>query len=177
METLPDYLAPGLDIVFIGINPGEYSASVGRYFARRTNRFWPALNASGLLSEPLDAESDHRMLEFGMGFTDVVKRPTTSASDLRTSDFRKGAQELKAKLEFYQPLIACFQGLTGYKNYLKHAEGVTESVQLGLQERTIGATRIFVVPNPSPANASYSLSKLVGWLQALKGLRDDLKRG
>ncbi len=127
------------------------------------------------MSEPLDAMSDHRVLEQGIGFTDVVKRPTSAASDLRTADFREGAMILKAKLEEYQPLIACFQGLTGYKNYLKHTDGVTENVVLGLQERTIGLSHIFVIPNPSPANASYSLTKLVDWYRALKSLRDGLK--
>ena len=88
MKTLPDYLAPDLDIVFVGINPGAHSAEVGHYFATPANRFWPAVNRSGLFPEPLTAEDDHRALEFGVGFTDVVKRPSSSASKLRAADYR-----------------------------------------------------------------------------------------
>ena len=82
MRTPPDYLASGLDIVFVGINPGLQSARVGHYFATPTNRFWTALNRSGLLTEPLDAGTDDQVLRQGIGFTDVVKRPSNSASKL-----------------------------------------------------------------------------------------------
>ena len=79
MKTLPDYLAPGLDIVFVGINPGVYSAQVGHYFASPRNRFWPAINRSGLLMEPLGPSTDDQALLQGIGFTDVVKRPSNGA--------------------------------------------------------------------------------------------------
>jgi TDG/mug DNA glycosylase family protein len=81
---------------------------------------------------------------------------------------------LKNKLLEYQPRIACFHGLTGYKAYLKYTEGVEERLQLGLQERNIGSSRVFVVPNPSPANAQYSLDDLVSWYQQLGRLRKEL---
>ena len=172
MKTLPDYLRPGLDIVLIGLNPGLNSVEAGHYFAFPRNRFWPAINGSGLLPEKMGAESDHRMLEFGIGFTDVVKRPTSGSSDLRAADFREWAPVLKSKLEMYRPAIAAFHGVTAYSNYLKHAEGATEKAALGLQERTIGASKVFLLPNPSPANAVYSLEDLVGWYVALRELRE-----
>ncbi len=175
MNTLPDYLAPGLDIVFVGLNPGLSSVEVGHYFAHSRNRFWPAVNRSGLLAEPLDANTDHRMLEQGIGFTDVVKRPSSGSSDLRAADFRQWVPVLKEKLERFQPLIVCFHGVTGYRNYLKYAEGVNERPQLGLQQRIIGVSKTFLVPNPSPANAAYSLDALICWYQKLKALRDELK--
>jgi len=175
METLPDYLKPGLVIVLVGLNPGLYSTSVGHYFALPRNRFWTAINRSGLLSEPLDASSDYRMLEQGIGFTDVVKRPSRGAADLKAADFREWAPVLKQKLERFQPLIVCFHGATGYRSYLKQAEGVDERPSLGLQTRTIGCSRVFLIPNPSPANAAYSLEDLVYWYQQLKALRDELK--
>ena len=176
MITLPDHLSTGLDIVFVGLNPGRYSAEVGHYFAGPRNRFWPAVNRSGLLKESLDAESDHRILKQGMGFTDVVKRPSPGASDLRASDFRRWAPVLKEKLERFKPLLICFHGVTAYRNYLKHAEGVNKRPELGLQPSNIGNSKVFVVPNPSPANAVYSLDVLVGWYRRLKEARDELKR-
>ena len=174
MQTLPDYLRSGLDIVFVGLNPGLYSAQVGHYFATPRNRFWAAINRSGLLPEPLDPTTDHRMLELGMGFTDVVKRPSSGSSDLRAADFRRWAPVLKEKLERYQPKIVCFHGAVAYRNYLSHAEGVRERPELGLQPRDIGRSRVFLVPNPSPANAAYSLDVLVCWYRRLGELRDEL---
>ena len=175
MKTLPDHLTTGLDIVFVGINPGAHSAEVGHYFATPANRFWPAINRSGLLAEPLSPSTDHQALRHGIGLTDVVKRPSSSASKLRAADFRRWAPVFKEKLEQYQPLIVCFHGVTGYRNYLKYAGVVDERLRLGAQPRAIGTSRVFVVPNPSPANAAYSLDTLVCWYRRLRELRDELK--
>ncbi len=178
METLPDYLQEGLDIVLVGLNPSLYSVEVGHYFATPRNRFWRAVNRSGLLAEPLDANTDYRMPEQGIGLTDVVKRPTRGASDLRAADYREWAPVLKAKLERFQPLIVCFHGAVAYRSYLRYAEGVRESsIELGLQPHTIGRSSVFLVPNPSPANAAYSLDVLVCWYEALRDLRDKFKEG
>ncbi len=172
--TLPDYLRQGLDIVFVGINPGAYSAKVGHYFATPTNRFWPAMRKAGLVSEDMGADTDHRIMEFGIGLTDVVKRPSRSASDLGPDDFRRWARVLKDKLLRFQPRIVCFNGITGYRGYLRYADGDrTTTPTLGLQPRVIGASRVFVAPNPSPANAVYRLEDLVGWYVELGKLRDE----
>ncbi len=176
MKTLPDYLAPGLDIVFVGINPGAHSARVGHYFASPTNRFWPAINRSGLLTESLDAQTDHRCIGQGIGFTDVVKRPSKSASQLRAADFRQWAPVLREKLERFGPLIVCFHGMSGYRPYLRYAEEVDLNPQLGVQSRPIGSSKVFVIPNPSPANAAFSLDSLVCWYSRLGDLRDELRR-
>ena len=173
-ETLTDFLQPGLGIVFVGLNPSSYSVRVGHYFANPRNRFWAALNRSGLIGEELGPERDGELSKYGIGFTDVVKRPTPQASGLKAADYRQWAPVLREKLERYQPRIACFHGMTGYKAYLKYGEAVDERPELGLQERTIGATRIFVVPNPSPANAQYSLEDLVAWYRKLAEFRDEL---
>ena len=178
MNTLPDYLNEGLDIVLVGLNPSLHSVEAGHYFATRRNRFWSAINRAGMLTAPLDANTDFRMPEQGIGLTDVVKRPTGGASDLRAADYRKWAPVLKAKMERLQPLIVCFHGAVAYRNYLRHADGIrATAIELGLQSRAIGRSRVFVVPNPSPANAAYSLDTLVGWYQALRELRDGLKEG
>ena len=175
MKTLPDYLVSELDIVFVGINPGAYSAEVGHYFASPRNRFWPAINRSGLLNWPLSAETDHEAIRQGIGFTDVVKRPSNSASKLRVADYRKGAPALRDKLVRFAPLIVCFQGVTAYRNYLRYADGRDAAPDLGLQQHAIGISTVFVVPNPSPANAAFSLDILVSWYRCLKDLRDEMK--
>ena len=173
--TLTDYLRPGLEIVFVGLNPSTFSVRVGHYFANPRNRFWAALNRSGLVGDELTPERDFELAKYGIGFTDVVKRPTPQASGLRVADYRKWAPILKEKLEHYQPLITCFHGMTGYRAYLKYGERVEDRPNLGLQERRIGKARVFVVPNPSPANAQYSLDDLVSWYRELAQFRDALK--
>lgn len=172
--TLPDYLQEGLDIVFVGLNPSVYSVEVGHYFANPRNRFWAAFNRSKLIDRAVMAEDDASLLRDGIGFTDVVKRPTRQGSGLKTSDYRHWAPVLKEKLIKYRPRIASFHGMMGYRAYLKHAENVDEKLALGLQERMIGQVRVFVVPNPSPANAKYSLDDLVGWYDRLQELRLEL---
>ena len=155
MRTLADYLAPGLDIAFVGLNPGCYSVHVGHYFAAPRNRFWAAVNRSGLFSgHRLHASTDHNSLEQGFGFTDVVKRASRGASDLRAADFRKWAPVLKEKLERFQPLIVCFHGATAYRNYLRYAEGVNERPDLGRQSRSIGQSTVFPRAQSQPGQRS-----------------------
>ena len=173
-DTLPDYLKPGLDLVFVGLNPSDYSVRMGHYFANPRNRFWAALNRSGLVDEKMSPDSDARLLEHGIGLTDVVKRPTPQGSGLKAADFRRWAPALKQKLLEYGPGIVCFHGVTGYGQYLRNTEGVREKPQVGLQSQTIGQSWVFVVPNPSPANAQYSLDDLVFWYRNLLNLRKEL---
>ena len=168
VETLPDYLCEGLEVVFIGLNPSAYSARVGHYFANPHNRFWPALNRSGLVPEELSAERDYRLLHHKIGLTDVVKRVTSQAVALTPEDFRHWAPILKGNLERYRPLVACFHGPIAYRGYLRCAEGHrARDLTLGAQDHTIGSSRVFLVPNPSPANARYSLDDLAGWYREL----------
>ena len=161
--TLPDYLREGLEILFVGLNPSKYSAEGGHYFANPRNRFWPAFNLSGLVDSPVTYQEDGTLLNDGIGFTDVAKRPTPMGSGLRTADFRQGAPVLKDKIIKFAPRLACFHGLMAYKAYHQHGEGVKEKPGLGEQERMIGTSTVFVVPNPSPANAKYSLNDLAEW--------------
>src|SRR3954471_24341454 len=110
-RTLPDLLCDGLDVVFIGINPSIPSAIQGHYFARPTNRFWPCFSRStlslrarrGLGVERLGPLHDHALPAYGIGFTDIVKRPTANAASLARGEFVAGAADLMAKLATYQP--------------------------------------------------------------------------
>ncbi len=177
MRPLPDLLRSGLDLVFVGINPGVTSSRAGHYFATATNRFWPAVNAAGIFDPPLDHGRDHEALDQGIGFTDIVKRPTASASQLRAADFREGAAALKERLLDADPALVCFNGVTAYRNYLKYAEQVGERPSLGLQPRRIGDAEVFVVPSPSPANAAYSLEDLTGYYRQVARLLARLRIG
>ena len=176
VDTLPDYLRPGLDIVFVGINPGLTSAKAGHYFFNPRNRFWPAFNAAGLTPEPLGPESDARALDYGIGFTDVVKRPTRQMSELRAADYRDGAPLLRDKLLACGPLVVCFNGLTGYKHYARYTGGPAE-VGVGLQQASIGTSRIYVLPSTSPANAAVSLDRIVEAMREVKALAASERAG
>ena len=169
-ETLPDILQTDLNLLSIGLNPSLPSVVAGFYFANPRNRFWTALNASSLLSEPVSPGPDsmQQLLEReGIGFTDLVKRPTRGASELRIQDYRQGAPGLRALIERYRPHYAWFHGKLAYKNFIRYADMKTDGGDWGLQQQRIGDSRIFVTPNPSPANAAFSLSDLVTWYNRL----------
>ena len=175
-RTLPDYLRPGLTLVFVGINPSVYSAQRGRYFARPTNRFWRAFSQSRLSAaarraltvEALEPEHDAALLDFGIGFTDVVKRPGANAASVSQAQFREGALLLRERLEAHRPTIAVFHGLTAYRPFARYALGLpTRGAALGPQPERLGDTRLFVVPNPSPANAHFTVAEQVAWYDRL----------
>lgn len=174
-DTLPDHLTDGLDLVFVGLNPSPRSIAVGYYFGNPRNRFWTAFNLARLGPGEMSAEDDLRLLSHGIGFTDLVKRPTPGVSYLRAADYREGAPLLKVKLERYRPLVACFHGVTVYRNYIRYAEGAVEDSRLGPQERRIGGTGLFVTPNPSPANAEFSLDDLSGWYRKLSAFIEETR--
>jgi TDG/mug DNA glycosylase family protein len=170
-RTLPDYLKTGLNLVFIGINPGLYSVERGHYFARVTSRFWPAFSASrlsqrvrnGLKTDVLRPEHDAELLRFGIGLTDVVKRPSANAAGLRPRDFEEWGPRLMKKLKSYAPGVACFHGVTAYRPFLRIALRSGRQPGLGPQREVIGITRVFVVPNPSPANAHFTVRDQTEW--------------
>ncbi len=170
MDTLPDLLAPGMRVLSIGLNPSLPSVAAGFYFANPRNRFWKALNASRLLQAPVQPgpEAMSLLLEReGIGFTDVVKRPTRGVADLRAADYREGAPRLHGLLETFDPDYAWFHGKVAFKQFVRHTSLACDDDVWGLQRLTVGNTRFFVTPNPSPANAAYSLDTLIGWFNAL----------
>jgi double-stranded uracil-DNA glycosylase len=183
MLELPDYLPSGLRIVFVGINPSVYSVEQGHYFARKINRFWPAFSSSRLSApirealgrERLFPEDDVVLPKFGIGFTDVVKRPTPNISHLTRDDFQTDAPVLLNRLEQARPLVACFHGLMGYRPFVRYGLGLKVTPNdLGEQELTLGPTRVFVVPSPSPANAHFTPADQVFWFDRLSDFVDDL---
>jgi double-stranded uracil-DNA glycosylase len=177
-HTLPDFLAPGLDIVSIGINPSLYSVERGFYFARPGNRFWPALNASGLASsavEPSREAIEWLFHEQRIGFTDLVKRATARASDLAAEEYEQGTRVLLEKLTRHAPVIAWFHGVSAYRLFLAHGGKPRAKIAVGLQPELVGPSRIFVTPNPSGANPMANPKQLVPLYRDLARLRDRLK--
>lgn len=170
MKTLPDYLDHELRIISIGLNPSPISVKAGYYFANPRNRFWAALNGSRLVDEELrpgQAAMQELFMSYKIGFTDLVKKPARMGNELRAADYRAGAPVLKDKLLGYQPGIAWFHGKVTYRNYLKYAEGMDTEIPWGEQKHSIGKIHVFVTPNPSPANARYSIADLVRFYNEL----------
>jgi len=150
----------------------------GFNFARPGNRFWPTFNAAGLVPETIEPgkASVLRLLrEYRIGFTDIVKRATGRADELTDEDYRHGARALKRKLLRCQPAIAWFQGTSAFQKYLQFAEGTKRAVRPGLQPEHIGASLVFVTPNPSGANPAANPRLLLPWYRELKELRDGLR--
>jgi TDG/mug DNA glycosylase family protein len=162
MQSLPDYLQPGLRLVFVGFNPSERSATVGHYYAGRGNLFWPLLYETGLLSEPLTYAEDARVLEFGIGLTDLVQRPSRSSADLSAAEARAGAVVLHHKLMAYAPRVVCFNGKGVYTWYRGR-----QPVALGLQDEPIGRSQVFVVPSTSGRNGRFGRAEKAAYFRSL----------
>lgn len=163
-KTLPDFLRPGLRVMSIGINPSLHAARAGFPFAFRRNRFWPALNQSQLISETMvpGVEATNRLLgRHGIGFTDVVKRATPGMRNLKAADYAAGALELEKKIEFARPAWLWFHGKTAIRGFKRYYDNSRDPVEWGEQDRLLCGVRCYVSPNPSPANASFSLQDIV----------------
>lgn len=176
--TLPDLLTPGLRLVSVGLNPSLPSVESGFYFANPRNRFWAALNASGLVGEELQpgpAAMNRLLTVHRIGFTDLVKRPTRGAGDLRAADYRAGARELEARIAPYPPRLLWFHGRVAWGYFLRYARRTSPSGQWGLQPESVEGVPVFVTPNPSPANAAFSLAELTVHYRALARCLDELE--
>lgn len=166
MKRLPDYLRSGLNVVFVGINPGMKSAATGHHYAGPGNHFWPLLHASGLVSEPLTYEQDARALEWGIGLTNMVERASRSVSDLTLDELRAGAGRLRAKLLRYAPRVICFNGKRIYEVF------AGRPVAFGLQAERIGTSVVYVLPSTSARTASYQRADKLRFFTELKRIVD-----
>jgi len=162
VATLPDILEDDLDIVFVGINPGVYSAEQRHYYAHPTNLFWPMLYQCGLIPKLLKPEEDWKLTRFRMGLTDTVKRVTESAKDLSASERREGGEILRRKIRFYSPRTVCFNGLSAYSALFGRCEGP------GPKDPLIGTSRLFVLPSTSRRNAYYQKDDILHWFTQLR---------
>ena len=162
-RTIPDVIAPGLRVVFAGINPGLYSAATGFHFARPGNRFWPALYHSGFTERVFRPDEQEQLLGLGLGITNVVARATARADELRPEEFLAGARILTAKITRLRPRCLAVVGVTAYRAAFgrRHAA-------VGPQGEGIGETRIWVLSNPSGLNAHTSVPLLAQELRKLR---------
>lgn len=154
-KTLRDVIAPNLKVLFCGINPGLYSAAVGHNFARPGNRFWPVLHRAGFTPTQLSPFDERRLLEFGVGITNIARRATAAADELNADELIAGARSLRGKLRRYRPGIIAFLGVTAYR-----AAFQLPKATLGKQEERIENVPIWVLPNPSGLNAHFQIAEL-----------------
>jgi len=163
-RTIPDIIAPGLRVLFAGINPGLYSAATGYHFARPGNRFWPALHRSGFTPRQLRPSEQGELLGLGLGITNVAPRATARAAELSSAELRAGAGVLTAKVAEFGPAWLAVLGVTAYRTAFGRPD-----VVVGPQPARMGATRLWVLPNPSGLNAHWSSAQLA---DAFAELRD-----
>lgn len=158
-SAIPDVLAPGLRVLFCGINPGRVSAAAHAHFANPRNDFWRLLHAAGFTPRLLDPQEQFELLDYGIGVTNAALRTTPGSGDLRRGDFAGAAERLQRIAEELQPQWIAFVGKEAYRGTFN------ERPQLGDQARRLGETRLFVLPSTSPANAA------VPWAERLRAFR------
>jgi TDG/mug DNA glycosylase family protein len=143
-----------MKLIIVGCNPGDRSARVGHYYAGRGNEFWPLLYDSRVIPELLDHRDDKRMIEFGIGLTDLVKRPTRTPEELNREEFAEGRIMLAQKLEQYAPQVVAFNGVNTFENFAQRP------CKVGLQKEKLYGAQVFVVPSTSAKNAGTRALKL-----------------
>jgi TDG/mug DNA glycosylase family protein len=144
--VLPDLLAPGLDLVFCGTAPGRVSAARKQYYAHGQNKFWRTLYATGLTPRLLDPSEYRMLLDWRIGLTDIAKHTSGMDSQLPAGSLgRDATAALRARIAKFAPAILAFTSLTGGRKFLGPKAG------FGAQSETVGPTRIWILPSPSPA--------------------------
>jgi mismatch-specific thymine-DNA glycosylase len=169
MRTLPDYLRKGMKMILVGCNPGDRSARVGHYYAGRGNQFWPMMYESGVIPEPLEYQDDRRVVEFGIGMTDLVKRPTRGIDEIDRREFAEGRVLLAQKLEELKPRVIAFNGKMTYEKFTGRA------CKLGLQKDKLYGAQVFVLPSTSGQNGGTSTGVKKRYFKKLAELLHNLK--
>jgi TDG/mug DNA glycosylase family protein len=163
-SAVPDVLAPGLGVVFCGINPGRVSAAAAAHFANPRNDFWRLLHAAGLTPRELAPEEQFELLGLGIGVTNAAYRTTKGSGDLRKGDFEGTAQRLERIARELEPRVIAFVGKEAYRG------SFGERPEHGLQHRRLGGTLLFVLPSTSPANAAVPWEERLRWFRELARL-------
>jgi double-stranded uracil-DNA glycosylase len=162
-KTVRDVIAPGLRVLFCGINPGLYTAAVGHHFARPGNRFWPALFAAGITPRLFSPFDERELLPLGYGITNVVQRATVGENDLSPDELAAGGRRLTRKVRRCRPRCLAVLGVGAYRSAFARPKA-----QPGRQPETIGDTALWVLPNPSGLNAHYQPEALARLLTELR---------
>jgi len=162
-RTVPDVIAPGLRVLFCGINPGLYTAAIGHHFGRPGNRFWPVLHDAGFTPRLFAPWDEQALLPLGYGITNVVARTTATAAELSNDEIVAGGRILAEKVAQFTPRVLAVLGVGAYRT----AFGV-RAAAVGPQDTMLGSTRIWVLPNPSGLNANYQRGALTALFSALR---------
>lgn len=162
-KTVPDVIAPGLVVLFVGINPGLYTAAVSHHFARPGNRFWPALFEAGFTPRLLLPEEDGMLPVWGLGITNLVGRATAAASELSAEELRRGGDVLEEKVARYAPQWTAFVGIGAYAAAFGRGKA-----SVGPQEEDIAGSRVWVLPNTSGLNAHYTPARFAEVFRELR---------
>jgi len=170
-RTMPlrDRVGSDCQVLFVGINPGMRSEAIGHHFAAYSNRFWKLLYESRLVPEPINAEDDDRLPEWGFGITNLVPRATPGIDGLTPGEYAAGARVLRRKIRRLKPPIVVLIGVTLFRSLFAR----TGAVRVGLQRERLEGARVFVLPNPSGRNANFSYREM---LTAFRKLRHTLSR-
>jgi double-stranded uracil-DNA glycosylase len=162
-SAVPDVLAPGLKVIFCGINPGFVSAAAGAHFANPRNDFWRLLAAAGLTSRLYEPSEQFEVLKEGIGLTNAATRTTRGSGDLRRADFAGAAERLEWIARELQPAWLAFVGKEAYRGVFR------ERPEIGMQGRRLSRSQLFVLPSTSPANATVPWAERERWFQELAG--------
>ena len=154
-KRVPDLIAPGLRVLFCGINPGLYSAATRHHFARPGNRFWPVLHHSGFTPRILKPWEERELLEWDYGITNLVARATATAAELAKDEFVAGAKRLERKVKRYEPAWVAVVGIGAYRAAFGRPKAV-----IGPQAERIGPARLWLLPQPSGLNANHQMPEL-----------------
>jgi double-stranded uracil-DNA glycosylase len=168
-RTVPDLIAPGLAVLFCGINPGLYSGATGHHFARPGNRFWPTLYAAGFTEHQVRPWEERRLLEYGLGITNLVARATATAAELGPDELRAGRTRLERQVRRFRPQAVAVLGIGAYRSAFDHPRA-----SVGRQSASFGRAVLWVLPSPSGLNANHQLPDLApvfGELRAHLGRR------
>jgi TDG/mug DNA glycosylase family protein len=165
VQVVPDVISGGLRVLFCGINPGMMSAATGHHFAKPGNRFWPALHLSGFTPRQLQPAEQAELLSYRLGITNVVDRPSARADELTRAEYVAGGENLVEKVLGCQPEWLAVVGVTAYRDAFGE-----RTAKMGKQERMIGATQVWILPNPSGLNAHYTLPKIAAAFAELDAL-------
>lgn len=159
--TVPDLVGPGLRLLFVGINPGLWTAATGTHFAHPGNRFYPALFRGGVIHRAIDPaagmDDDERahLIERGIGITNIAPRATARASELSRDELRAGARDLVARVEEWKPAVVAVAGITAYRVAFERPRA-----QMGRRDELLGGAELWIVPNPSGLNAHETITTL-----------------
>jgi TDG/mug DNA glycosylase family protein len=168
---LRDCIKPGVQVLFVGINPGVRSEETGHHFAGFSNRFWKLLFESGLVPEPIGYQDDRRLPQWGYGITNIVARATPGIDTLQRDEFVAGRVTLIRKIRRHRPRIVAMVGVTVFRAMFPEHRG---PVALGPQEQRLAGARVFVLPNPSGRNANFTFNEMLAAFAELRLLIGDV---